>query len=67
MAVVLETFGEQIYGGTRQRRWRRYKMSVRKEADGAGWQEQQQHVAVSSGSPAPATVLLLRGVWQDRW
>lgn len=41
-------------------------MSSRKEADGAGrWL--QQHVTASSGSPAPATVLLLGSVWQARW
>lgn len=37
-------------------------MSSRKEADGAGrWL--QQHVTASSGSPAPATVLLLGSVF----
>lgn len=48
MAVVRETFGEQIYGGTRRRRRRRYKMSGRREAGAAG-RRLQQHVA---GSPA---------------
>lgn len=44
MAVVLETFREQIYGGTRQRRWRRYKMSGRKEAGAAGRSLRHQDV-----------------------